>query len=193
MSSNLNSEPTAIGPCERVAVIGTSCSGKTTFARRLSRAMRVKHIELDAIYWRPNWTPAPKDEFRARVQDAVSSDTWVLDGNYSVARDVVWARATTLVWLNYSLPVVFSRALRRTIQRVCCREILWSGNRETFRLAFSRESILRWVLSTYHRQRREYPRLFQEPRNSHLRVIVLPSPRRAAWFIARSAPPSASE
>jgi adenylate kinase family enzyme len=35
----------------RVVVIGTSCVGKTTFARSLARVLSFPHVELDALYW----------------------------------------------------------------------------------------------------------------------------------------------
>lgn len=171
-------------PRERVVVIGTSCSGKTTLARALANRWNVPHIELDALHWQPNWTPRPLTEFRALTETAIAAERWVLDGNYSKVRDLVWGRATTVIWLNYPFHVVFGRALSRTIKRVLFREELYSGNRETFRLAFlSRESILWWVITTYHRRRREYPTLFKQPAYAHLKVIELQTPAEVKRLI----------
>ena len=179
--------PSVSSTLTRTVVIGTSCSGKTTFARALAGKLGVPHIEMDALHWGPNWTPAPRDAMRERVSAAIAAPRWVLDGNYGVVRDLVWARATDLVWLDYPFPVVFSRALRRTFRRVFTREELWAGNRESFRLAFmSRDSILWWVLTTYHRRRREYPQLFAEPEYGHLRLTVLRSPAEAERFLGRA-------
>ena len=49
----------------RIAVIGTSGSGKTTFARSVAAAVAAPHIELDAIFHQPNWVPAERDVFHA--------------------------------------------------------------------------------------------------------------------------------
>ena len=170
---------------KRVAVVGTSCSGKTTFARRLAEKRGVRHIELDSIFWKPNWTPTPPDEFRNLVAEAVAPEEWVLDGNYSVARDILWTRATTLVWLNYPFRVVGWRALSRTTRNVISRKPMWAaGNVETFRHAFlTRDSILWWVATTYRRRRREYPLLFRKPAHRHLQIIELASPREAEHFL----------
>ncbi len=169
---------------KRIVVVGTSCSGKTTFARTLAQRLKTRHIELDAIHWKPNWTPTPKEEFRNLAQEAIAPESWVLDGNYSTVRDLVWARATVLIWLNYPFYVVAYRALSRTFRRVFYRQVMWSGNRETFRKSFlSKDSILWWVLKTYHRRRREYPRLFQAPQYSHLEIIVFSSPAEAERFL----------
>jgi len=166
---------------QRIAVIGTSCSGKTTFAKSLAQKLQVNHIELDAIHWKPNWTPAPKEEFRALVREAVSSDAWVLDGNYSAVSNIVWARATQLIWLNYPFPIVAYRALSR---RSILKEPMWAGNTESLRIAFfHKDSILWWVLTTYRKMRREYPLRFQEPQNRHLEVTVFLLPAEAEMFL----------
>ena len=78
---------------ERIVVIGSSCSGKSTFSQQLANKMEVEYIELDQLHWLPDWQQRPREEFKALVSKAVSSDSWVVDGNYSVARDVVWPRA----------------------------------------------------------------------------------------------------
>jgi adenylate kinase family enzyme len=177
---------------QRVVVVGTSCSGKTTLARQLSQMLGVPHIELDAVHWLPNWQPRPTDEFRRLVAEAVAGESWVMDGNYSsTARDIVWDRATTLIWLNYPFRVVFWRALRRTVLRVANQEELYSGNRETFRHSFlSRESIILWAITTYHRRRREYRRILDEGVFPHLRVIELRSPAEAEALAASLGRPS---
>ena len=172
---------------DRVVVVGTSCAGKTTLARQLSLALGAPHIELDAIHWQPNWEARSAEEFRQLVGDAVAGERWVVDGNYSVSRDIVWSRATAIVWLNYPFRVVLWRALYRTTRRVISREEMWSGNRETIRQAFfSRDSIILWAISGYRRRRRKYRRLLDNRVFPHLQVIELRNPTEAealaAWL-----------
>lgn len=170
---------------QRIAVIGTSCSGKTTLARELATRLRVLHIELDALHWLPNWQERPDAEFWTLTQQAIAAPAWTLDGNYSKVRPLVWGRATTLIWLNYSFPLVMWRALKRTIWRAVSGEELFAGNRESFRQSFmSRDSILWWVMQTYHRHRREYPQLFRQPEFAHLRVLEFTSPAQTGRFVA---------
>lgn len=169
----------------RIAIIGTSCSGKTTLARTMANIFDVPHIELDSLHWQPNWTPRPVEEFRHLTGAAVAAEQWVLDGNYSQVRDMVWGRATGLVWLNYPFHVVLWRALFRTVKRGLFHEQLYAGNYESLRRAFwSRDSILLWVLQTYHRRRREYPALFVKPEYNHLAVIELRTPQETERFTA---------
>ncbi len=166
-------------------MVGSSCSGKTTLARTIARIRGCAHIELDAIHWRPDWVEAPVEEMRERTLEAVSAESWALDGNYSRVRDIVWARATHVIWLNYDFSVVMSRALRRTIRRLVTREELYSGNRESFRLAFlDRESILLVVIRTHGRRRREYRELCTREDFPHLSFTELRHPREADALLA---------
>src|SRR3990172_8915485 len=105
------------GADRRVAVVGTTGTGKSTLARHLAHRLTVPHVELDALYWGPNWTPVPADLFRQRAAQAVAADAWVIDGNYHVVRDLVWSRATTVVWLDYPLSLILARLLKRTGRR----------------------------------------------------------------------------
>ena len=170
---------------ERLIVIGTSCSGKTTMARRLSGILGAPCIELDAIHWKPAWEPRPAEEFRQMVSDVAAGERWVMDGNYSRVRDIVWARGTTVIWLNYPFRVVFWRALCRTVRRAATREELFSGNRESFRKSFfSRDSILLWVITSYRRLRRNYRRILDSGDFPHLRVIELRDSAQAEALLA---------
>ncbi|MCD6345684.1 MAG: adenylate kinase [Anaerolineae bacterium] len=173
---------------QRVHVVGTSGSGKTTSAQRLAARLEVPHVELDALYWGPGWAGSPPEVFRWRVSEALSGEAWVVDGNYSRVRDIIWERADTVVWLDFPLAVIMARLLWRTLSRIVTREELWHGNRESARMTFfSRDSILLWALTTYRRRRREYPALFAQPEHAHLRIIHLRSPRATrAWLAAIS-------
>jgi adenylate kinase family enzyme len=169
---------------ERVIVVGTSCSGKTTFSALLAEVLRCPHIQLDALYWGPNWVAKPTDEFRRLVEEAVSPDRWVADGNYGVVRDVIWPRATAVIWLNYDFSTVFRRALMRTLRRSLSAEELYSGNRESLRRAFlSRDSILWWVISTFRRRQRQYRELLETRPFPQLEWIELRNPLEAERFL----------
>ena len=170
---------------KRTVVIGTSCSGKTTFARELAQLLGSRHVELDPLHWGGNWTARPQEEFRRLVSQQISGDDWVVDGNYRTVREIIWPRATALVWLDYSLPIVFCRALRRTLGRVVRREVLYSGNRESLRMALmSRESILLWVLRSHRPLRREYSALARSDECGGPKIIRLSSPGKALEFLA---------
>jgi len=141
---------------DRINVVGTSCSGKTTLARRLAEHLDVPYIELDALFWDRDWTPVGEGEFRSRVADAIRGERWVVDGGYSPIRHLTWSRADTIVWLDYPMPLVLARWARRTVRRIRSGEEFWpgTGNRESVRNALRRDGLLWWILRTHHRRRR---------------------------------------
>ena len=99
----------------RVSVVGAAGSGKSTFARRLASHLGVRHVELDALYWGPRWTPRPPEDFLADAERAVTEDAWVIDGSYSSLQPAVWTRADTVVWLDLPMPLVITRVYQRTL------------------------------------------------------------------------------
>ena len=170
---------------KRIVVVGTTGSGKTTVARQLAQILGVPHVELDALHWEPNWTPAAPKVFRERAAAAVHEESWVLDGNYSAVRDIVWPRAETLVWLDYPFVTTFVQLFRRTLQRIIGQEELWSGNRERFREQFfSRESLFLWFFRSYFRRRRQFPLVLQCPAYRHLEVVRLRSRKETRQWLA---------
>jgi len=164
-------------PGQRISVVGTSGSGKTIVGRAIADRLGIPFIELDALAWLPGWVNRPLAELRELVDERTRGPMWVVDGNYSKVRDLVWGRADTVVWLDYPFRHVFGQLLRRTIRRSLRREELWNGNRESLRMSFfSRESILLWAIRTHPRRKRQYPELLSKPEHAYLKVIRLRSP-----------------
>ena len=172
----------AIG--DRIVVIGTTGAGKTTMAGQLSSKFGIPHIEIDSLFWKPDWGETPDDEFLPKVERATRGDRWVIDGNYSRTRSIVWRRAETVVWLDYRFSRIFWQLLRRTLRRCATREELWENCYEGFRRAVvSRESILLWAVKTYARRRRNLSSVLADPAYGHLVVYRFRTPRQArAWF-----------
>jgi adenylate kinase family enzyme len=169
---------------ERFVVIGTTGAGKTTVAREIARILDVPHVEFDSYRHGPNWTETPDDVFREQLSEALQGDAWVADGNYSVARDVVWPRATTLVWLDYPIHTVMWRLFWRTLRRGVLREELWNGNKENiWEHFFTRESLFLWAWRSHWRRRRTLPLMLAQPEHDHLQVVHLHSPKSTREWV----------
>lgn len=164
---------------QRVAVVGNSGSGKSTLARQLAAGLDLVHVELDAIFHQPGWTPLPEPEFRDRVAPLVAGDRWVTDGNYGAVRDLVWARADTVVWLDLPRHVVTPRIVRRSLLRAVRREELWNGNREQWRNLLAPDperNIVLWSVTRHGEHRSKYrQRLLVDPPDD-VEVVHLRSP-----------------
>ena len=149
-----------------------SGAGKTTFARALARQAGLPFVELDALHWQQgNWVVPEREVFRARVDEATRGGAWVVDGNYSVSRDIVWGRADTVVWLDLPFRLMLWRTIRRTLRRSWRREVLWNGNRETVWNAFvGSDALIPFFVRTYRGRRRRFERELAGPEQAHLEV-----------------------
>jgi adenylate kinase family enzyme len=172
----------------RVVVQGASGSGKTTFSAALAETLSADRLELDGLYQQANWTPLDVDEFRARVESFVDQPCWVVDGNYSHVRDILWPKATMIVFIDLPKRIVMTRVIKRTFLRIVKRERLWNDNRESWRNALSRDptrNIILWSWNSYARYHDDVPRDARETVGAD-RVTVLTNARDVRRFLAEA-------
>ncbi|MEX2623309.1 MAG: AAA family ATPase [Acidimicrobiia bacterium] len=172
----------------RVSVVGTTGSGKSTFAAALAERLGAPHVELDSIYHQPNWTPLSDDEFRRRIAEIAKGDAWVVDGNYSTVRDIVWGAADTIVALAYARGLVMRRVVSRTFGRMWRRQELWNGNRERWTNLLSldpEQNIILWSWHTYDKNHGRYLDALSDPQWAHLKFYRFVHPAEAADFLAK--------
>lgn len=173
-------------PYKRIVVIGVTGCGKSMLAERLAQKLGLEFIELDALFWKPDWVETDLDEFRRKVDLATRVPAWALAGNYNNARDLVWPRAEAVVWLDYPFLLAFKRQWLRTLQHWWTQEPLWGTNYEHLlpQLMFwSKKSLVYWQVRSYRRHKWFYLQLIASPENSHLKFFHFKNPRETeAWL-----------
>lgn len=113
---------------------------------------------MDALFSKPNWVEASDSNFFSKIEAAISSDSWVLDGNHSRASSLKWKNVTTIIGLDYSFSRTVFQAFKRAIKRIIIQQEIWpnTDNVESFRKTFfSRKSIILWTLQNYHSNRKK--------------------------------------
>jgi adenylate kinase family enzyme len=151
-------------------------------AKALAADLALPHIELDALNWEAGWqdlSQTTPDEFARRVTVAIAANAWVLDGNYGIVRDLVWRRATHLIWLDYDRPIIMYRVIRRSLVRAVLRTEMWAGNRERWRHMLRPSHPIRWAWRTWRRRRREFEERIGRDEYAHLVVLRVSRPGEA--------------
>ena len=138
---------------DRVLVYGVTGSGKTTLARQIAERTGLPWHSVDELTWNPGWVEVPGDEQRRRIVAICAQDRWVLDTAYGKWLDVPLARVQLIVALDYPRWLSLSRLIRRTVMRAIDRRQICNGNTESFRQAFSRDSIIVWHFRSFARKR----------------------------------------
>jgi adenylate kinase family enzyme len=187
-----------------VSVVGSSGSGKSTLARELGAWLAVPVLELDGIFHQPGWRPRPADEFRGVVDAWMADhpDGWVVEGNYSAVRPLVWARADTVVWFDLPRGQVMRRVVPRTLRRVLTREELWNGNREPLANLYSLDmerNIVVWSWRRHPVLKERFTAAESDPSWAHLRfrrirhdadraLVLAVAAREGRWVTRRGSP-----
>ena len=104
----------------RIVVLGIPGSGKSVFSSQLARMTDLPLVRIDDLNWNSDWVRREKTEFLRALQDEVSKNEWIIDGNY---HDRYFherlERADLIVLLDCSTFValwgVISRAVKRRL------------------------------------------------------------------------------
>ena len=89
----------------RTIVIGCPGSGKSTFARALHRATGLPLFHLDMMNWNADHTEVPDELFQQRLQEAISGERWIIDGNYGSTIEMRLRACDTVFFLDYPTEV----------------------------------------------------------------------------------------
>lgn len=118
-------------------------------AARLAPMLEVPHVEIDALFHGPGWTP--RETFVDEVETFTARSGWITEWQYSAVRPLLAERADLMVWLDLSRATVMRQVVRRTLRRRVRRQVLWNGNMEPplWTICTDPEHIVRWAWSAH--------------------------------------------
>lgn len=98
---------------KKVMIIGCPGSGKSTFARELTKKTGLPLYHLDMMYWNSDRTTKPKEEFRAELRETVKLPKWIIDGNYGSTLELRMEVCDTVIFLDYPTEVCLAGVKER--------------------------------------------------------------------------------
>lgn len=104
---------------KRIAVIGSSGSGKSTFANKLGEKLDRPVIHLDKEYYTSEWKQKYpiKDDWLNFQKKLAAGDEWIIDGNYRSSLAIRLDRADTIIFFNFPKWLCLYRAFKRSFKR----------------------------------------------------------------------------
>jgi adenylate kinase family enzyme len=101
---------------KRILVLGRSGSGKSTFAKLLGKKLDIKVFHLDQYFHDPGWIPKEHSEFVKSVEEIISGNSWIIDGNYSSTLPQRVLKADAVYLYDYSRYFCIYRVFKRSLK-----------------------------------------------------------------------------
>ena len=163
---------------QRIMIIGSGGSGKTTLARSLGEKTGLPVVHLDQIFWSPgNWEHLEPEVFDALLAKELEKPRWILDGNYNRTLEPRLEKCDTVIYLDYPRIVSFTGWLGRVIKnRGRARPDMAPGCGEWFD-----PEMARWVWNFNKKNRARYRKLLSDLEGKTVHIFT--SRRQAKRFL----------
>lgn len=163
----------------RIMVIGCPGAGKTTFAKELGKHLKLPVVHLDFLNWRDNWTPVSREVFDELLLTEVSSDRWIIDGNYGRTIPLRLKYADAVVYMDYSRIICIFGALKRIIVNYGkTREDMGSNCPERFDMEF-----MKYIWTFNEANREKYYEVLSKEEN--IEVFIVRNRREASQLMSK--------
>ena len=163
---------------KRILVLGPSGSGKSTLGERIGRILDIPIVHLDQYYWKPGWIYTPEDEWRAKIEELISADEWVMDGNYTSSLKLRSSAADTIIFIDIPRRLSYLRIFIRFLRfRGRTRPDLGEACPEKIDIDF-----IRWIWN-YPRTRGSVILRFLEKLGATKSVYILHNQREINEFL----------
>jgi adenylate kinase family enzyme len=162
---------------KRVVVIGSGGSGKSIFSRQLGEITGLPVVHLDALFWRPNWTRTPDDEWVDTIRREIAKPEWIMDGNFGGTREMRMQAADTVIMLDLPRWLCMYRITRRMLQ--------YGGRRRPDMAEGCREKLdLEFIAWVWNYRKSSRARAFAEiEKLNNQRVVILKNRKEVAEFL----------
>lgn len=157
---------------QKILIIGSPGSGKSTFGKRLSQKLNIPLVHLDRLWWKEDWIERTREEFDNLLINELKKDRWIIDGNYSRTLEFRLQYADTVIFFDYNRFLCLWRILKRVITNYGKnRADMAKGCNERFGFKF-----MRYVYFFNDKERDKILKLLST--NKDARVIIVSSRKK---------------
>lgn len=160
----------------KIAVVGVSASGKSTFSRKLAQSLNLPLTLMDSIMWKSGWNYIGDKETVRRLDDISSQPEWIIEGYISKdARTFIFDRADSIIYLDYSPLTSSLRYIKRWWKHRKDPRPELEGSPEKFDFRFLKLVWTKGEAISLNRYLKEV--------NPQGKIIILRSPNEAKEFL----------
>ena len=99
----------------KIAIVGNSGSGKSTFTYELHRMLNIPLYYLDQHFWKPGWQRPDRSKFARIHHELCDRDSWIIEGMAIRYFDYRAERADIIIFLDIPLWRCLYRIFKRAI------------------------------------------------------------------------------
>lgn len=158
---------------QKVIIIGSPGAGKSTFARKLRDITGLPLHYLDMIYHKPDRTTVSREEFDAKLREILSSEKWIIDGNYQRTIECRMRECDTVFLLDSPVEQCLEGAQERVGRK--CEEMPWTE--ETLD-----EEFRQWIVDFHHTARPQIYTLLEKYKDGREIVVFKSRAEAEAWL-----------
>jgi adenylate kinase family enzyme len=86
----------------RIAIVGISGAGKSTYGRALHELTGLPLSHMDRLFWRGKWEAVPEADYAAAHRALVSDEEWIIEGYIDPTLAGRARAADLIVYLDFS-------------------------------------------------------------------------------------------
>ncbi|WP_046213585.1 DNA topology modulation protein [Paenibacillus wulumuqiensis] len=166
---------------QKIAIIGSGGSGKSTLSRKLAAKLQLPVYHLDSLYWRSGWVPTPAAEWDQFLTELTAQSEWIIDGNYGRTMDIRLREADTIIYLDYPTYISLFRAVKRRFQyKGRTRPDMAAGCEEKMDLKFAK-----WIWRYRRDQRPKILKKLDDLKDNKT-IYIFTSPRQLERFLEQN-------